>query len=344
MSKKEEQQHHRELLTYIKKQVRRRTAGDTIRRSLVNAGWDPETVDKALDQQRISYSKTAVANPNSTSNETDSVYPIFQALANTYAILKFDPKRTIGILALGAAGSLVVALVVSWALITTANNLDSSQSARVPLFIAAIIVSLLATVCISSLELCLVAAKFSKEAENHPISVRKVIKISQERFWRVLKASFLSSTVILGPLFVIISIIALIAVTAGPSTPLTATFTVISFIAGCLWTVFAAFNYALTPFIAFFEPKISIRQSLPRSRHLMKGGGRWFIIKLLGLTGLAYLAVLILLGIIPMPVQATDLLFDGLSAAMSAFSIGLLTMLYRNRIKVRGNTPAKMLQ
>ncbi len=104
-----------------------------------------------------------------------------------------------------------------------------------------------------------------------------------------------------------------------------------------MWIYIALIRFALTPYVALFEPDIPITKTLGRSKHLLVKGGQWFLIKgfLLLLLGLIILAVATGQDL-PELMDSDNIAFNIFLIIVSVIVNGGLVMLYHNRKIVRG--------
>lgn len=105
--------------------------------------------------------------------------------------------------------------------------------------------------------------------------------------------------------------------------------TLIFLIAALIWVLIAQLRYALAPFVALFEPKVSVTKTLQRSQELLKTKGQWFIVK--GV--LLLIGLMIILGALThstfQELRSTDDLYINLIFIfLSVLVEGSLVMLY----------------
>lgn len=97
-----------------------------------------------------------------------------------------------------------------------------------------------------------------------------------------------------------------------------------------IWMIIASIRYALAPFVAIFEPDVSVKNTLERSRELLKNGGNLFVIKG-ALLVLAFIIVLSLTtgGSSYKELEDSDNLFVNLLLIVATIVVeGILVMLY----------------
>lgn len=115
------------------------------------------------------------------------------------------------------------------------------------------------------------------------------------------------------------------------------------------WSIVCYFRYALVPYVALFERGTTIRETLGRSNHLLKNGGRWFLFKAFLLSLVIYSLNAALTGQlseqdstyslssgVPMAGEVGSLISVVISLGMFVVSNGVLVMLYKNRAATRG--------
>jgi len=106
-------------------------------------------------------------------------------------------------------------------------------------------------------------------------------------------------------------------------------------VAAIVWIIVITVRCSLAPFVAIFEPEVPILKTLSRSRHLLQKGGQWFVCKgILLALGLSILTSLVSGN--PGDRSGTmDVIETIISVILSIASVGVMTMLYRNRRAAR---------
>jgi hypothetical protein len=164
---------------------------------------------------------------------------------------------------------------------------------------------------------------------------------------RVILTTALVGAAMYGPLFAFAVILAaalfgsLATGTGFTGTPLsnigTLLIVMVSMTTAVLWIFFAFFRFALAPFVALFEPQVSVRATLARSHLLLRGGGKWFMFKAAVIIFAIFLITIALSGQTLEQVKTSEngvVLFVDIVLTFTSYC--LLYALYRNRVAVKG--------
>lgn len=206
-------------------------------------------------------------------------------------------------------------------------------------FVVFILLAALAFSLMAALLNIFIALSVNDGARGKKTAIMDVLKRSQSHLVRVIKTEIMLAAIVAAPLVVLA---AFSLTQLGNSRSLEGAFAYgglmfLIVIAGTVWAVIALLRYCLAPIVAIFEPKIPVKQTFARSKHLMEKGGQWFVVKL---ALLALLITIVLSMFTPeknyQGYENSDNPFINLiSYALGLFSTGMLVLLYRNRKAVR---------
>lgn len=295
-------------------------------------------VDAALDQARdVQNSVTSkptqdqVTSPEMVPTEK---YKVFQAIGDAMRgiSLNFGIFMVACILlAVMTAAVSYITPILTFSLLLTFPNI-------IVITILTIVIQTITSVALQGVFLIIVAVMIDAEKNRANVDGRTIVSVLRTKLIRVMLALLLQTVVILLP-FIIAFVIALTMLNAATASAVpSAVQTSLTFFAPIL-AIILFFRYALVPIIAFFEPNRSYLQLLSRSYFLLRGGGQWFLFKLVALNVGVAVLFLVVLRNIPTYFEmdsggaaiATALLIVGIQIIATA----VLVVLYLNRKAVR---------
>lgn len=260
-------------------------------------------------------------------------YTIFRSFYDMLAAVKKNPV-TFGVTLVTAyAASTAVLSLTLYAMAKLALGQSGLLFASLPRIITGLVIGLLIYTLLYALVYAFTLSSMAFSLRDEKNSIKTVFKKALSVAPRVVKTNALVAIVAYWPLAVLAFLPLLLFSMAGLNNPALALVFPVVVIAALIWALIANLRFALAPFVAMFEPKIPLKQTLKRSEELLKNGGQWFIFK--GV--LLLLAVLILLAIatkssLNQLEQSSDIAVNILFIALSILAEGALIMLYFNRI------------
>ena len=249
------------------------------------------------------------------------------------------------------AGSILVAILLTiavsaaFALIVGSSLLATMSDGFNPAafgvgFIILVLLAVVAFALISAFINIFISLSVNDGADGKKSTIGDVFKRSQKYVIRVIKTEILLAVVVGAPL-ILSAAFNLTQLGNSRSFESVVAYSGLMFfavIAGTIWAIIALLRYCLAPIVAIFEPKVPVKQTLARSKHLMEKGGQWFVVKFIGLC----LLILIVLSILFSSEQNyqgygqnDNSFMDLLNSLLGIFGTAMLVMLYRNRKAVR---------
>lgn len=209
--------------------------------------------------------------------EASGKYKVFQAVKDVFSTIKKNPGGTLIPLALGYVGTIVL-LVLAFAI----SGLALAFSTGITVWVIVAVVVLASGVMQVAIQTAFNNAFMIALKETHQNEAKRSVgayfKQGLNMFGRVFVRSLLYTVYVVGPmllpfiLFFLGAAIEPIRVAAYIAGFLGA-------IATLIWGLANALSYALYWQVAIFEPETTVKQSLMRSRELMKTSGRWFLVR-----------------------------------------------------------------
>lgn len=328
--------HLNQLDSYIKQQLDNNISADQIRQILLAHNWDPVLVDHAMQSAQASaHAEEPVPQPEAVDSAAlaPRKYKLFRAIGDTFTAIKNNALTVILTVVVGYAIALITLLIIT---ILTGAIAGATENVVVSV-ICYIILYGLWSVGIGALILASTSLALFDGSENFKSSFKIILSRSFSTLGRVVLANLLFSIVTLWPLVVII-ILPLILIASGGQAP-GASFLLMTLVtlSAIVWIYIALVRYALVPYVALFEPKVSIFNTLGRSAHLMVKGGQWFVVKGILLLLLILIIFSILTGQNPSTLNDSDNIITIIAGIILTVIInGVLVMLYRNRRAVKG--------
>lgn len=285
---------------------------------------------------------------NSAELQPAAKYSVFRALSDTLHAVGHNPLAffvaTIAAVIVAAAVLLAVSLLIGTASVAIEEGLISAGFGGFP------VVSIAAYIVASTLGggaiLALVHAPLVAfiplavvdGADGRRGGVGDTLARGLRKVLRVAGANLLLALVLYGPIALAFLLLLIVIVLdteglAGEAT--VAPFLVL--VASLAWTVIVLLRFSLAPYAALFEPETPLKHTLARSRHLLRQGGQWFLVKGFGLYVLVFLLLALITGVRPRDIENTPNLWLNLVIlVVSVLNIIVLALLYRNRKAIKG--------
>lgn len=269
-------------------------------------------------------------------------YTLRLSIKETIEAIKKNIKTVAGsilvaiLLAMGV--SFIFALILGSSMLVGMGN-EFDPAAFGIGFVVVMVLAVLAFSVISAFINIFIALSVNDGADGKTTTISAVFKRSQKHVIRVIKTEILLAFVIAAPL-ILLAAFSLTQLGNSRSFEGVVAYSGLMFIIvimGTVWAAIAILRYCLAPIVAVFEPKVSVRETLARSKFLMEKGGQWFVFKL---GALCLLLVVVLSLFTPeknyQGYENSDNPFINLvSFVLGIFATGMFVMLYRNRVAVR---------
>jgi hypothetical protein len=335
-----------EAVAFIKDHLERGVPADYIRQHFLYYGWPPHHIDQAMAEANgVQHPVT----PNPTRRvQTSHKYRITRALIDAFSAIRRNPVQYFCFLLGGAVVYLIgFALLVGLLLhsLQFGSEIASGSSSKVLLIIEFTVYCVLFVVW-ASLTSTFILATTSKILAAHPAHARQsftaILQDGLRATPRAALAYGVATVLTLFPYFLTILVLLISLLSSFGSSSLFTSIGVagILFIFALLWMLIASLRFSLVQQVAIFEPELSIRQILHRSYYLLKSGGQWFILK--GV--FCILVVTILLSLLThnsverLTLDNHDWYVNVSYVAVTVITQAVLTMLYLNRVAVRGES------
>ena len=300
--------------------------------------------------------------PAPASVQSAQYYRVFSAIRDTLSAMKYNAAAYFGsvLLVVLLAVAVVMAMVMLLGLAGLRIEMNSTMpfaTQLIPLLIVAGILYAIWLAVAGAMFTSVSALAVRDGAQRRKSSVAKLLSAASKRILRVIGANILFGLIAAVP--PILAMIVLVFLdTSGalnisgtysiggytPYDPLAVLSVIACGIASFAWILFCVLRYGLMPYVAVFESKVPITQTMARSRALLAGGGGWFLTKSLLLLLLTMNVASILSGADTTdPSAASNTIFTILSVLVSLIWVGMLTMLYWNRKHVAGEPKAPVV-
>lgn len=266
-------------------------------------------------------------------------YRVFTAIQDTVQAVRNNLWGVAGSLLaavlLSVAVLLVALLLIGTSILAPGSNIGITDFSIGPGLILSLLALIVVAAVMSALANILLAFSIDDGARNKKTLFSDVFTRSRKVLVRVIVVQALLFAVILAPLF-LIGLLSLLGAMTGRADDSTLAFMFLlplMVLASIVWMVIALLRYGLAPLVAIFEPKVSVKETLARSKKLLTKSGQWFLAKTILL---AFLAMLVLSIFapgqnVPGSQQNDNFFVDLLSFIISVILTGVLLMLYRNQ-------------
>lgn len=268
-------------------------------------------------------------------------YGVFQAIGDTFAAIRSNFVSYFLSLIIGIglyAGSIAFLFLVILNNATSQSVFGTSAS-TISSVLTILFVLLVVLPIIYTFTGIMLALSVDAGAQGIKSKVGAVFGHGLHKIIHVVLAYLLSGLIIYAPLIgmYLISIFILIASAGnGSSGPAGLVLALpVLLLVSIVWALIFMLRFALVVPVAIFEPHIGVVDTLRRSRLLLEKGGQWFVFKGALLFGLLYL----ILSIAADQTGASDaqeIVSNILLAVLVLLSEGVLVLLYRNRVAVKG--------
>lgn len=299
--------------------------------------------------------------PAPASVQSAQYYRVFSAIRDTLSAMKYNAAAYFGsvllVVLLAVAVDMAMVMLLGLAgLRIEMNSLTMPFATQLtPLLIVAGILyaiwSAVAVVMFTSVS----ALAVRDGAQRRKSSVAKLLSAASKRILRVIGAYIQFGLIAVVPPILALMVLVFLDISGalnisdafdiwGRSDPLANLSVIACGIASFVWILFCVLRYGLMPYVAVFEPKVPITQTMARSRALLAGGGGWFLTKSLLLLLLTMNVASTLSGADTInPSAASNTISTILSVLVSLIWVGMLTMLYWNRRHVVGEPEAPVV-
>ena len=287
--------------------------------------------------------------PAPASVQSAQYYRVFSAIRDTLSAMKYNAAAYFGsvLLVVLLAVAVVMAVVMLLGLAGLRIEMNSTMpfaTQLIPLLIVAGILYAIWSAVAGAMFTSVSALALRDGAQRRKSSVAKLLSAASKRILRVIGANILFGLIAAVPPILAMMVPAFLGISGAIDGTTVAILSGTAGIAGFVWILFCVLRYGLMPYVAVFEPKVPITQTMARSRALLAGGGGWFLTKSLLLLLLTMNVASILSGADTInPSAASNTIFTILSVLVSLIWVGMLTMLYWNRKHVAGEPKAPVV-
>lgn len=297
--------------------------------------------------------------PAPASVQSAQYYRVFSAIRDTLSAMKYNAAAYFGsvLLVVLLAVAVVMAMVM---LLDLAGLRIEMISLTMPfatqltplLIVAGILYAIWSAVAAMFTSVSALAVRDG--AQRRKSSVAKLLSAASKQILRVTGANILFGLIAVVPPILALMVLVFLDISGAlnisdafnirrpdPSANLSV---IACGIASFVWILFCVLRYGLMPYVAVFEPKVPITQTMARSRALLAGGGGRFLTKSLLLLLLTMNVASILSGADTInPSAASNTISTILSVLVLLIWVGMLTMLYWNRKHVVGEPEAPVV-
>ena len=352
-----------QLVDYIKDHLARGVPEANIRQVLLQYNWNADLVEQAFQQARTPAQPLAPVPPQPTYQQPAvqpayqaQTYPVSQPLAQSAVAAQLlaavQPTAPSNYGVFRAISDTFKAIVKNfWALLLSAIvgsallfgliliptillGLTGATHRGVSSLIAIIIIVIVAEVVGEGFLISTASLAVYAGSEGRKISVSQLMSQGLRLAGRAMLATFTLSLVIIGPSILVGLLLLLITLMTGLHGSSILLLGVILWLGTFVWSLIAAFRFALVPFVAVVEPRLPILKTLKRSHNLLSNGGQFFLFK----GFLLFAATLMILAAVAgQNLQSTNTGYGVIVILLSLFANGVLVVLYRNRRLVKGN-------
>lgn len=331
-------EHLRQLTDYVSEQLKNGVAEEHIRQILLQHNWDAALVDKAF----LSITPTAPVHastdihtqtntPDTQINTDNSTpkYKVFQAIADTFRAMHNNLKTFLLTFVLSYVAVLMIMLILGLLLSQVLHG--------VQLFLMSIFVFIIWNALATAFLIATTSIALYDGSQNRKSTFVAVFSEGIAKLGRIVTTNLLLCIVIFLPFIFTIFLPVIVAGGDSNNSPASLLLLSISMIVSVIWLCISLVRFALAPYVALFEPNVSILKTLSRSKHLLAKGGQWFLIK----GFILYVFVMIVLSLVTgqnaMGVaDSNNVIVVLITIIVSAVGNGALVMLYINRKKLRG--------
>lgn len=298
--------------------------------------------------------------PAPASVQSAQYYRVFSAIRDTLSAMKYNAAAYFGsvllVVLLAVAVDMAMVMLLGLAgLRIEMNSLTMPFATQLTplLIVAGILYAIWSAVAAMFTSVSALAVRDG--AQRRKSSVAKLLSAASKQILRVTGANILFGLIAVVPPILALMVLVFLDISGalnisdafniwGRSDPLANLSVIACGIASFVWILFCVLRYGLMPYVAVFEPKVPITQTMARSRALLAGGGGWFLTKSLLLLLLTMNVASILSGADTInPSAASNTISTILSVLVLLIWVGMLTMLYWNRRHVVGEPEAPVV-
>ena len=349
---------HIEAAEYVRSHLKAGYSEEQIKRHLADNGWDEPHISHAffLAGQKGNRTLSSQSKEHKKSHKIESEVSeaqklkVFYACQEAFRLLRKNKATFIVAVLLSLVFSIIIFIPI---LIVTAVFIAGtiSQSGDISSILRTLTVLLLISISLGSIWQALsisitqivTALTLFAGKNGERVSVNDIMNSSFKKLVKVSKVNLLISFIMYWPLILLVVGLPFVSGTISNAAIIYPLATLLF----TIWLIIALLRYSLAPFVAIFEPEISVRKSLKQSRKLLEKGGQWFLIKL-GLLAISISIVVIFFGSL-LGTGSVNEIADGnnifINLILIALGIGVhsvLAVLYLNRIKSKNqNEEAK---
>lgn len=296
--------------------------------------------------------------PAPASVQSAQYYRVFSAIRDTLSAMKYNAAAYFGsvLLVVLLAVAVVMVMVVLLGLAGLGTEMNSTMPFATQLILLLIVAGILYAIwsAVAGAFTSVSALAVRDGAQRRKSSVAKLLSAASKQILRVTGANILFGLIAVVPPILALMVLVFLDISGAlnisdafnirrpdPSANLSV---IACGIASFVWILFCVLRYGLMPYVAVFEPKVPITQTMARSRALLAGGGGRFLTKSLLLLLLTMNVASILSGADTInPSAASNTISTILSVLVSLIWVGMLTMLYWNRKHVVGEPEAPVV-
>ncbi|GEM_PF-1628479 len=308
-----------------------------------------QPVQPAETSAVASESHTAIpSDVSATPKDSRQKFTIRAAVKDVYRGIKVNWQTFLGCVGIMVVLSVVLliisALIIGAIIQASGGSAIRLLSGNIFVLIGLYLFVLVITSAVSTVMVSMIALTLRDGLDGHRGNIMSTTKTALRATIRLMLTNALFAVVAVGP-YILVSLVSFGLVFSASSFGLGGRsgnisillFGLLFMLAAAVWIIFALLRFALASYVALFEPKLPIPQTLGRSKHLLLKGGQWFLIK----GFFAVLAVAILVALITgfsfKEMQTTSNVFITIfSYVINFITYGVLYALYRNRVAVRG--------
>lgn len=296
--------------------------------------------------------------PAPASVQSAQYYRVFSAIRDTLSAMKYNAAAYFGsvLLVVLLAVAVDMAMVMLLGLAGLRIEMNSTMPFATQLILLLIVAGILYAIwsAVAGAFTSVSALAVRDGAQRRKSSVAKLLSAASKQILRVTGANILFGLIAVVPPILALMVLVFLDISGAlnisdafnirrpdPSANLSV---IACGIASFVWILFCVLRYGLMPYVAVFEPKVPITQTMARSRALLAGGGGRFLTKSLLLLLLTMTVASILSGADTInPSAASNTISTILSVLVSLIWVGMLTMLYWNRKHVVGEPEAPVV-
>lgn len=334
------------LVNYIHQHQLIGTTDAKIRQYLVDVGWTEEWIGRAFAAVKIYHPGDATPFKKHIEKPPPTIpipnnYQVRRALSDSFEAMSRNGRTFLMAVVISAivvtVSLILVSLVIGKLHSTLAyyGYLPANTFRFIVFFVGSLLLYTIWYSFVYAFSLSVISLALSDGASGKKTSITDILSKRFDLINRVVSANALFLLVAFWPL-VFVVIIPIIWITSHDIGFLTIWLLPILSAMAIAWLNVAALRFALLPYVALFEPHITLSKALTRSRRLLQYGGQWFLVKgFLMIIAVLTLLLLITGSSIKSLNNSNNFFIDGLLIVLAILANGVLVMLYKNRNSVR---------